>query len=714
MIETIDRRATCGHLKALLSDVILNDELQAWIGWLNNLDPETFNSVAKDLGHVMTNAFQGKFDIPPEEVPHLAAYKSKTKRKDRNGNPIPGTYYKSKVLNTILDLDLSDPHNEFIIAGLSNLKSACVIKSLSRTEKDAAYSSITHTTDIDPVFISLWNEFVEGFTPYLIDRLKPVPKEEYMPLYQAPASDKHTCYIDSQGRLKKAQKGDLRTMSPSVFKHPIVNRIAKTYPDEFASAVLIGYPVIGADFQLPTPFDFDIPVGYITIAPKRAQKARIVFIPHAILDSMSRPAFYKITSLYSWNVQGVESHDDSRLAVQQMLKNIADIPDAEIWSFDQSAFTDNFDYNRIQRPIVLALRNQGLLSDYDVEVIDNLNNGSWDATYLRPNKVIRFGTGTGMGTPPSFPLASIGNGYLYAFAYTQVYGEFPDPLSKTPLAQVVGDDICIADTAVALKYSEICEQIGLKINKSKTMCSHDAAEFCGKMISIREIYDKHKLIDITTYPGMVETMDYYRTSMDEYLESFPMFEPLVRQLEKIPRPFGTGQEIDLRYHGPIDQMTVPEQLTLVNQQISKMSNFINQERVPDVKEFRELEKRLDNLPPIDFELDVSTPKEVVTQHDLPSPYDKAVVANALDIYRNAKAADWKDLLQAAEIINTIYCGLHDRHPRALQEGKLETDLPSLTRKQNRGNQGNLYEILLIETNVSPNINGKEDDSYEYI
>lgn len=652
MIESIDHASLCGHLKATLSGVVPNDILQGWIGRLNNLPINSFEQIAKDLAIVFTNAVQGKFLIPPDEIPHLGII-GNTERRDRNGDPVPGNLYRDNVLNIILSSDFSESTDK-MYAGLTNLKSACVIKTLSRAEKDDAYSSIAHKTDIDETFLAEWREFVSEFTPYLIKRLGSRIENvtEYRPIWMSPSSETGTSYLDSRGHLHAAKKGDLRSITVNNLKHPEINRIARTYPDEFASAVLVGFDVLGAEFDLPEPFDRPCPVGRVAIAPKRAQKARIVFVPLAFLDCMSRPAFSKLTQLYAWNVQGVESHDNSRRLVQRLLVDNPDLE--EVWSFDQSSFTDNFDYNQIQRPILLALRKESVLTDYDIDVVDILNNGAWDANTLRPNKFVTFGCGTGMGTPPSFPLASIGNGYLYAYAYWKVHGSYPDPNpQRTAEAVIVGDDLCIRGTAVAQQYISVCERIGLKINKSKSMHSDQVAEFCGKIITSNGIFDKKKLIDVTSYAALADQIDYYQERMEEYLESFPEFIPLVERLRQVPRPFGVGEPIDLLEHVPIESMTTEQTVTLLQQQASDLIQKVREDKIPSPPEWKTAMVRKDNLPSVQYELDVSTPK-----YHRPKPPLKginlAMAENAIDIYQHASLSSLESLQQAARTIDGIY------------------------------------------------------------
>jgi hypothetical protein len=701
MVDKIDNQAVCGHLKATLHEVVPNDDLQVWIGKLNSLDPSTFVLVAKDLATVFTYAFQGRYDIDPQEIPRLGV-KGTTKRIDRSGSPVDGNLYRDPIINKLLDLPFNQKTDK-IYAALTNLKSAAVIFDLSRTEKDEAYSSIAHSTYIDPDLVHEWTSFVDGFTDYFFAVMQPSAVLESNPIWMNPSSDTTTCYINSRGELRSAKKGDYRTISGlNNLRQPDINRIARAYPDEFAHAVILGFPVIGAEFELPEPFSKSTPIGRVALAPKRAQKPRIVFIPLSYLDCMSRPLFHKLENLYSWNIQGVKSHDESRLFVQRLLANNPDLE--EIWSFDQSSFTDNFDYYRIQRPILLALKRHNYINDYDLAVVDTINGGVWDATTLRRDYV-RFGTGTGMGTPPSFVLASIGNGYLYAYAYYKVHGIYPDPRPDRPCqAIIVGDDSAIRGRAVAQEYLKLCEQIGLKVNTTKSMHSHHVAEFCGKMITKEGIYDKKKLIDMTSYAGVADNADYYQASMDEYLESFPEFRPLVRQLERIPRPFGLAEPLDLRNHIPIESMTHEQQVTLLQQQISSLNALQKEGKIPSLKEWKERRKRVDSLPRPSYELNVDTDEPKCDAIKDESQLTKSLIRDAIDIYQHADLHSVDELHHTADTIDRVYRLVCDLRGGTVEPTRA-TDHVSLTRRRDQDLADALTNIVKTVTDLQ--------DSFDY-
>jgi hypothetical protein len=138
MVEKIDNQTVCAHAKAHLSGLLPDEEIQRMVGYLNSLEPQHYYDVCKDIATVMTNAMLGKFNLDRSSIPSLAVTNHVAKRKNLKGEEVPGNTYKLGWLNSILSLEPSADTLK-VWSGLTNLKSAAVIKQLSRSEKDAAY-----------------------------------------------------------------------------------------------------------------------------------------------------------------------------------------------------------------------------------------------------------------------------------------------------------------------------------------------------------------------------------------------------------------------------------------------------------------------------------------------------------------------------------------------------------------------------------------------
>lgn len=211
-----------------------------------------------------------------------------------------------------------------------------------------------------------------------------------------------------------------------------------------------------------------------------------------------------------------------------------------IFSYDQSSFTDNFSYREIQRPVLQKLEELGFVSDYDIQVMDVVSFGEYDLSALRKGFVSSYGTGTPMGSYPSFPLASMTHGIIAAYCYSKAYGRFP-PNSKR-FAWIVGDDAVIVGSPVAEIYEQFCKDIGLEINQNKSLSSPRCVEFCSTFITPEGIYKKKKLPELVELGSLAESIRYY--GLDSFIQHFPEFRDLSKDIAEIPEPFGCGRSVD--------------------------------------------------------------------------------------------------------------------------------------------------------------------------
>lgn len=718
MIESIDQRSVCGHFKAALSGRIPNDTIQAAVGKMINLDPNAYEQVAKELATVFTRALLGRFYIPQEEIPHLAVSNQITAYTDRYGNQVYGNKYKDEWLDQCLHLPPS-PTTFQIWAGMTNLKSACVIKTLSRSEKDAQYRAFRHTVDIDDDFASEWRYFVDLFTPVLIEQLELDQEREYDPLWSTPSSSsKHSVTLNDKGELITCLRGSREYADPRLqLRHPAINRLARRHPKEFAEAFYFGYTVSGdVIIDLPEPFDHEPPIGRCGLAPKRAQKPRTVWIPLAIADSLSRPVFHKLKEIeLRWNIQGVKSHDDSRRRIRRKLARNVNLRQPQTFcSYDQSAFTDNFSYDIIQRPILESLHQGGIILEYDLDVVDMINHGNWDLKALgRKYEQVPFGTGTGMGTPPSFALASVANGYLVAYSYWKAYGRLPSFQRGKEPGLVVGDDCCIFDKGTGFQYEKVCSTIGLSINESKSFKSQDTAEFCGKLITPEGVWDKHKLIDFPTLSGMTDLIKYYGDKSDLFFAEFSDVLGIqvldsVHRIQEVPEPYGAKE---FQYHEkPFSELSMVDQMATTLQEVARLESLVPDDLTSRRRDFKAIIDRKAMCPEIRC-----TDTDPAYQQDHPpmlqlDEYRKAIVHNILLEYHRAQSQSLENLYKLSEQVNEVYTALINNDSKLFE--KFAQSLPTIVPGRRRGAQltatQKLAELVKRET-PQPNEGG---DDYE--
>lgn len=540
----IDTKSLCGHLRATLQDVIQKDDLQSFVGFLCNLDPNRFKDAANELQYIFGQALQGNFTLEPEKLHYFPqANMPYEERLDYFNNPVQGTRFRNLVVNTLLRLPGSNPTTIKLWASMTNLKSALIIDKPTRNEKYEAFLRIGEKTSIDEALLADWRDFIGHYIPKIINYYRDISGwRRHAPLWSMPESQKTgvTCFA---GELLKVDRTDNRFFDVyEQMKHPIVNAIFRKYPKEAAEAVFVGKEVKDISYDIPDPYDRDLPIGIIQIAPKVAQKPRVVFQPLGILDSASRPLFFKLESIVrGLPTQGVHSHDEARERVQRIMSYRHESDNSDlVYSFDQSAFTDRFSYNEIQRPILLILEQSGVIKPYDIACCDATCNGIYESGILKKNTTVSFdGSGTPMGTPPSFMLASLSNDVLVAFAHYRAHGEIPNPYCDPLDIQwmVTGDDLIVFDSKTGDEYDKLCHQIGLKINQDKSIRSSYLAEFCGKYITKDGIFPKLKFSPLTGRDSIKELLT-TQYSVDAMSYGWPEYSYDIHMLHELPFPLG--------------------------------------------------------------------------------------------------------------------------------------------------------------------------------
>jgi len=535
----------CGHLEATLVGVIPFSEIQAFVGVLSNLQDATYKTVAEDISTVFTSAMIGQFDIDPELMKHLSASKHVDSR-DGNTKTVYGGAFK--ILNQILELDPTSPKTQMIWAGLTNLKSVILREDtvLSRKDKRKSYKAITHSTVIDPKVVEEYNSFVQEYIPYLLQGMT-IPEMEFQPVWAiASSKKKHMIYIGPNGQCESISRDNDKLFDlTNAIRVPSINALALEDPSEFLTRTLYGESV-EAEWELesfPEPFPVETPTGKVGISPKNGMKPRVVVVMSPIMGSLSYPIGRVLKSINAQTtIQWVDDQNGAREDIQRIVSRNASRRNPDlIKSFDQSSFTDNFSYEKIQRPVLEILKDNGVLTDYDIHIMDTVCTGLYDLSVLRKGYSARYGTGTPMGSYPSFPLASMCNGILAAWAYTKVHGHFPSKIKH--YAWIVGDDCVIRESPVAEEYERICNDIGLKINSDKSISSTRCVEFCSTFITPQGIFKKKKLPEFTDLGALVEAISYY--GPEQFVNGFPMFRDLTADIEAVPKPFGLGPEVDL-------------------------------------------------------------------------------------------------------------------------------------------------------------------------
>jgi hypothetical protein len=93
------------------------------------------------------------------------------------------------------------------------------------------------------------------------------------------------------------------------------------------------------------------------------------------------------------------------------------------------------------------------------------------------NLFVNYGRGQPMGAYSSFPMLGLTQHLLVKLATHLQYGYL-----KRIVYAVVGDDLVIGDESVAMRYQQLCEELEIPLNASKTVIGTDTFEFCRRRV----------------------------------------------------------------------------------------------------------------------------------------------------------------------------------------------------------------------------------------
>ncbi|KAI4297997.1 hypothetical protein L6164_037851 [Bauhinia variegata] len=167
------------------------------------------------------------------------------------------------------------------------------------------------------------------------------------------------------------------------------------------------------------------------------------------------------------------------------------------------------------------------LAAFKCEAVVNSTLGTnvFDIAFVRKRRNICFVTGQPLGYYSSWPLFALSHHILVWYAAEQCY-----PGRVFTDYALLGDDIVIADTMVAAKYSELLERLGVSISLSKSLISSTGAcvvlppQVIGRVVDrLRDHFIPRDPItppdEVFPYPGMRDFQEWslYQGWMRQYL-----------------------------------------------------------------------------------------------------------------------------------------------------------------------------------------------------
>lgn len=518
----INANSLCAHCKSLLSPVVKDSNLQAFIGSIPK-NESVFLKYSSDLSTLFALCLQGRIDeINPSKFTCLALRPNAdgtTVIAPDSSKSVPPYIPKDKALCELISLDGTIAQHQKIWAGMMKFKTALgprTTRKPSQQKMKEHSESITKPFDGDPSVFAEIEPQLRTLTQILIEK-SGVSSEDldkfYLPVSHIPEKDKKLLTIRSDGKAIKANRTEVQAFSTKgALRLEEIQEIYKEDPDTFCSRAFIGFPCEDCSLDLddyPMIAKGTVPLSAISFIPKPGDKERVVAVPTAIMQSLSYPIgkiFKTINS--SWAVQGVDSHKETCEFLSRMVS--VSKGTKTFYSVDMSNFTDRFPYHGLTSVVTDELVKQGVLKPIDRKIMDLVCEGK----ILLDNQVRSYGVGTPMGTFPSFPAASNGNGMVGAIAFANAHlnGDVSKiRLDRLPM-RVIGDDIVIWDDKTYQNYKELMTRLGVEVQESKCLQSNYVAEMCSKIITDQGVFQQRKietLYTATNLDAVIDVIRYY-------------------------------------------------------------------------------------------------------------------------------------------------------------------------------------------------------------
>jgi hypothetical protein len=542
----------------VLSSVVKDNELQAFIGSIPK-NESIFLKWSSDISTLFALSFQGRIDeINPEKFVCLSLVpnaSSVTVKAPDSSISVPQYIPKDKALQALISLDGTIASTQKIWASMMKFKTALgprITRKPSQQKLKEHSESITKPFDGDPSVFSELESQLRTLTKMLVKKSQITQEDEekyFLPVSLIPEKDKKLLTIRNDGKAFKANRTELAAFNTNgALRLEEIQELYLSDPDTFVSRVYIGFPCESCSLDLgeyPTIPRGSVPLSAISFIPKPGDKERVVAVPSAIMQSLSYPIgkiFKTINS--SWDVQGVDSHERCCEYISRLV--LESKGTKTFYSVDMSNFTDRFPYHGLTSVVTDELVNQGILKPIDKQIMDLVCEGK----ILLDNQVRSYGVGTPMGTFPSFPAASNGNGMIGAIAFANAHlnGDVTKVrLDRLPM-RIIGDDIVIWDDKTFTEYKSLMTRLGVTVQESKCLQSNYVAEMCSKIITDQGVFQQRKIETLYAaddFDAVIDVIRYYGDSVLTYLDPSILNEygRQIDAMRMVPRPQGLAPEL---------------------------------------------------------------------------------------------------------------------------------------------------------------------------
>lgn len=250
--------------------------------------------------------------------------------------------------------------------------------------------------------------------------------------------------------------------------------------------------------------DVEIPAGTLSVIQEGGAKARWVANPFLAFQALGEPLKDKLWAYTKRAYSHEICTDDQERGYATVTRWISE--GRKVWCFDASAFTDRFPLT-LQLKVLDQLCEMGIASKSDVESFRLVVQKPWYCSALGRN--VKWTVGQPLGYGPSFHLATL--------THAALVDSLVPEMVKDDTYCIVGDDIVIADARLAQSYDDVMSDLGVDINRQKTLVSSRYAEFLGKLISVEGVNPSIKTKLLLSPDQVIDTLLFYGPRGLKYL-----------------------------------------------------------------------------------------------------------------------------------------------------------------------------------------------------
>lgn len=249
----------------------------------------------------------------------------------------------------------------------------------------------------------------------------------------------------------------------------------------------------------------------LTQFPEKAGKTRTIAVVDYYSQRCLRPLHYGVMNLLRSLVSdGTYSHQNVGKFAQMKTKE-----KSFIFCADLTAFTDRFP-SIIQRELLFnIIEDKQLAQSLWTLLAERTFVVAWSG------EKVTYSCGQPMGAYASWPLCSLAHHLVVEYCARQLNIRQPKHLYR-----MIGDDVIITERALAQKYKEVIQLLGVELNLGKTVISSEASDYSGAEVA-KQLYLNGTCLTPLT-PGFIRNLRnpyMFNTCMKVLKERYEFFRP---------------------------------------------------------------------------------------------------------------------------------------------------------------------------------------------